>query len=74
MYVEGMWLLLSGSQFTAQILVVRPKSKLISVLGVVAEPIIDIVIRNAGASAEGNLAAKVRKQVESVVVMVLGDG
>ena len=69
--VEGMGLLLSGPQFAAQVFVIRPKSELIGVMGVVAETIVDVVVRDAGTGAERNLATEVRKQVESVVVMVL---
>ena len=74
MDVEGVGLLLRGPQFAAQVFVVRPEAELIGVRGVVAEAVVDVVVRDAGAGAEGNLAAEVGEEVESVVVMVLGDG
>ena len=74
MDMEGMGLLLHGSQFAAQVFIVCPKSELICISGVIAETVVDIVVRDAGTRAEGNLAAIVGEQVESIVVMVLGDG
>ena len=63
MNVEGVWLLLCGPQFAAQVFVVRPESELIGVLRVVAEPIVDVVVRDTGAGAEGNLATEVGEEV-----------
>ena len=74
MDMEGMGLLLRGPQFAAQVLFVRPESELIGVSGIIAETVVDIVVRDAGASAEGNLTTEVGEEVESVVVMVLRDG
>ena len=74
MNVEGVWLLLCGPQFAAQVFVVRPESELIGVLRVVAEPIVDVVVRDTGAGAEGNLATEVGEEIQSVVVMMLRDG
>ena len=74
MDMEGMGLLLRGPQFAAQVLFVRPESELIGVSGIIAETVVDIVVRDAGAGAERNLAAEVGKEIESVVVMVLRDG
>ena len=71
MNVEGMGLLLCGPQFAAQEFVVRPKAQLIGISGVVTETVVDIVVRDAGAGAEGNLSAKIGKEIEAVVVMVL---
>ncbi len=74
MDMEGMGLLLRSPKFTAQVFFVRPKSELIGILGIVAEAVVNIVVRDAGAGAEGYLAAKVGEEVESIVVMVLRDG
>ena len=73
MDMEGMGLLLRSPKFTTQVFFVCPKSELISVLGIVAEAVVDIVVRDAGAGAEGNLAAKVGEEVKSIVVMVFRD-
>ena len=74
MDVEGVGLLLRSPQFATQVFVVRPEAQLIGVSGVVAEAVVDVVVRDAGARAEGNLASEVGKEVQTVVVMVLGDG
>ena len=73
MDVEGVGLLVRGPQLATKVFVICPKVELIGVLCVVAETVVDIVVRNAGACAEGNLAAEVGKEVEPVVVMVLRD-
>ena len=41
---------------------------------VVPEPVVDVVVRYAGTRAERYLTAKVGKQVQPVVVVMLGDG
>ena len=71
MYVECVGLLVRGPQFATKIFVICPKAELICISGVVAETVVDVVVRDAGASAERNLAAEVGKEVEAVVVMVL---
>lgn len=74
MNMERVGLLLCGPQFAAQVLVVCPEAQLIGVLRVVSETVVDVVIRDAGARAEGNLSSKVGKEVKSIVVVVLRDG
>ena len=74
MYVEGVWLLVRSPQFATKVFVICPKAELICISGVVAETVVDVVVRDAGASAERNLAAEVGKEVEAVVVMVFRDG
>ena len=74
MDMEGVGLLLRGPQFAAQVFVVRPYSELIGIPGVVTETVVDVVVRDAGASSEGYLATEVWKEVESVVVVMLRDG
>ena len=74
MDVEGVGQRLPGAQFAAQVFVVGPEAELIGVRGVVAEAVVDVVVGDAGAGAEGNLAAEVGEEVEPVVVMMLRDG
>ena len=74
MYVEGVGLLLHGSQFAAQVFVVCPESELIGISGVVTEAVVDVVVGDAGSCPKGNLASEVWEEVESVVVVMLRDG
>lgn len=70
----GAGLLLVGPQFAAQIFTVDPYQQLVSARGVVLHPVVQIVIDDAGARSERNLAVEVGEEVEPVVMMVLGDG
>ena len=74
MDVEGVGQGLGGMQFAAQVLAVDVESQLIGVGGVVSDAVVDVVVGDAGAGAEGYLPAVVGEEVETVVVMVLGDG
>ena len=73
MDVESVGLELGSPQFAAKILTIHPKPELIGILGLVLHAVVDIVVRDAGARAERNLAAKVREEIYTVVVMVLGN-
>ena len=62
-----------GTQLATQIFPVRICHQLVRVLAVVANPIVQIVIDDAGARSERNLSVVVRKEVKSVMMMVLDD-
>ena len=74
MNMEGVGLLLCGPQFAAQVFIIRPQSQLVGVRGVVAEAVVNIVVRDTGTCAEGYLPSEVGKEVQSVVMMMLRDG
>ena len=67
-------LFLIGAQFSAQVFAIHPYEELIGAWGVVFHSVIQIVVNDAGTRSEGYLAIEVREEVESVVMMVLGDG
>ena len=72
--VLGVGLFLIGAQFSAQVFAIHPYEELIGAWGVVFHSVIQIVVNDAGTRSEGYLAIEVREEVESVVMMVLGDG
>ena len=72
--VIGVGLFLIGAQFSAQVFAVHPYKELIGAWGVVFHSVIQIVVNDAGARSKRYLAIEVGKEVESVVMMVLGDG
>ena len=53
MDVEGVGQGLGGMQFAAQVLAVDVESQLIGVGGVVSDAVVDVVVGDAGAGAEG---------------------
>lgn len=74
MNMEGVWLLLRAAQLAPQVLAIHAEPELVCVRCVVPEPVVDIVVRDAGTRAERNLTAKIGKEVQPVVVVMLGDG
>ena len=74
MNVEGMRLLFRCTQLSTQILSIHPKPQLVDVCCVVPHSVVDIVVRDAGSRAEGNLSAEVGKEVQPVVVVMLSYG
>ena len=63
MDVEGVRQLFCGTKFPRQILAIYPDSELVGVGGLVHYAVVYIVVRDTGASAEGNLTAKVWEEV-----------
>ena len=74
MNVESVLQLFGCTKLATEVFVIDMKTQLISVGGVVLHPIVDVVVGNAGAGAEGYLPAEVGEEVEAVVMVVLGDG
>ena len=72
--VEGIGLGTEGPQLATQVLAVDIGDELIGVVGVVAHPVVEVVVGDAGACAEGYLAVVVGEEVDAVVVVVLDDG
>ena len=48
-----------GTEFATQIFIVSTQSELVGVGRLVLNTVVDVVVRNAGTCAEGNLTAKV---------------
>ena len=63
-----------GTQLSSQIFTIRICHQLVCVMAVVANPIVQIVIDNAGTRSERNLSVVVRKEVKPVMMMVLDNG
>ena len=63
MNMESVRLLLCATQFTTQVFAIHTEPQLIGVRGVVSEPIVYVVVRNAGTCTKRYLTAKVRKEV-----------
>lgn len=74
MDVEGVWELFDGTEFAAEVFFIDLEPKLVGVASVVLDPIIDVVVGDAGARAERNLTSMIGEEVESIMVMVFGDG
>ena len=74
MNMEGVRLLFRCTQLTPQIFSVHPEPQLVDVCCVVPHSVVDIVVRDTGSRAEGNLSAEVGKEVEPVVVVMLRYG
>jgi hypothetical protein len=74
MNMEGVRLLLRAEKLAPQVFAIHTEPELIGVRRVVPEPIVDVVVRDAGTRAKRYLTAKVGKEVQSVVVVMLGDG
>lgn len=74
MDMEGVLKRLFCTEFAAEVFRVGPEPQLVGVVGVVLDPIVEIVEGNAGARAERDLSAVVGEEVKPVVVVMLGDG
>ena len=74
MDMEDVGLKLCRAELATQVFIIHPKPELVGVFGVVPHPVIEVVVRDAGAGAERNLPAEVGEKVQTVVVMVLRDG
>ena len=72
--VEGVRLAFGGAQFSAQIFAIDMQTKLIGVLRIVADAVVDVVVRDAGARSERNLTTEVGEEVETIVMMVFDNG
>ena len=57
--VEGMGLGFSRAELATEIFLIHPKPELVGVVRVVPHPVIEVVVRDAGACAERNLPAEV---------------
>jgi hypothetical protein len=60
MNMESVRLLLCATQFTTQVFAIHTEPQLIGVRGVVSEPIVYVVVRNAGTCTKRYLTAKAR--------------
>ena len=72
--VEGVRLTFGGTQFPAQIFAIDMQTKLIGVLRIVADAVVDVVVRDAGARSERNLTTEVGEEVETIVMMMFDNG
>ena len=74
MDVEGVRLMVFSPEFSTKVLIIDRKPELIGVVSVVSDAIVDIVVRDAGACTEGYLSSIVGKEIQRIVMMVLGNG
>ena len=72
--VESVGLRLCCTEFTAEVFAIYAEPELIGVGGVVPETVVQIVVGDASACAEGYLTAEIGEEVQPVVMVVLGDG
>ena len=63
MNMKSMRLKFRGTEFTTQIFVISIHPELVGVGRLVLNAVVDLVVGNAGACAEGNLTAEVREEV-----------
>ena len=74
MDVEGVEEGVCGTQFATKIFVIRPESELVGVLRVVLDPIVNVVVGDAGACSKRNLTAMIWEKVERIMVVMFCDG
>ena len=74
MNVEGVRQLFDSTEFAAKIFVIDMKPQLIGVGGFILHPVVDVVVGDAGACTEWDLAAMIGKEVKGIVMMMFRDG
>lgn len=74
MNVEGVRQLFDRTKFATEIFVINMKPQLIGVGGFILHPVVDVVVGDAGACTEWDLAAMIGKEVKGIVMMMFRDG
>ena len=74
MDMEGVGQRFHGTELAIEVFAIHTKAQLVWGIGIVAHAVVDIVVGDAGARAEGDLAPEVGEEVEPVMMVVLNDG